>query len=144
MLDDEFLEAYEHGMVVKCGDGVTRRLYPRIFTYTADYPEKCASTQPLPRAFSPNSFCRVLLATVRDLGACPCPRCLTPKAQVPEMGTKTDSARRERLVRLDNTSRRADVALARSFIYEKGRNVDSTAVENMLKAESYVPTTVSF
>lgn len=40
LLDDEFLEAYLHGVVILCGDGITRRLYPRIFTYSADYPEK--------------------------------------------------------------------------------------------------------
>jgi hypothetical protein len=34
------MHAYEHGFVCKCPDGVTRRLYPRIFTYSADYPEK--------------------------------------------------------------------------------------------------------
>jgi hypothetical protein len=28
LLDDDFLEAYQHG------------IYPRIFTYSADYPEK--------------------------------------------------------------------------------------------------------
>ncbi len=40
MLDEEFLEAYEHGIVIHCIDGVWRRIYPRIFTYSADYPEK--------------------------------------------------------------------------------------------------------
>ena len=40
LLDDEFLEAYRHGIVIKCCDGVTRRFYPRMFTYSADYPEK--------------------------------------------------------------------------------------------------------
>lgn len=40
MLSDEFLEAYEHGVVIKCCDGITRRFYPRIFAYSADYPEK--------------------------------------------------------------------------------------------------------
>lgn len=40
ILDDEFLEAYRHGMVVKYCDGVWRRFYPWIFTYSADYKEK--------------------------------------------------------------------------------------------------------
>ena len=40
LLDDEFLEAYEHGLLVQCRDGITRRLYPRIFTYSADHLEK--------------------------------------------------------------------------------------------------------
>jgi hypothetical protein len=40
LLDANFIKAYKHGMVIKCFDGVFRRIYPRIFTYSADYPEK--------------------------------------------------------------------------------------------------------
>jgi len=40
LLDDEFMEAYIHGMLVECVDGTVRRFFPRIFTYSADYPEK--------------------------------------------------------------------------------------------------------
>ena len=40
LLDDQFMHAYEHGIVLKCADGVIRRIYPRFFTYSADYPEK--------------------------------------------------------------------------------------------------------
>ncbi len=40
ILDDDFLKAYKHGIAIKCRDGITRRFYPRIFTYSADYPEK--------------------------------------------------------------------------------------------------------
>lgn len=42
LLDDKFLDAWKHGMIVLCGDGVWRRLYPRILTYSADYPERYA------------------------------------------------------------------------------------------------------
>jgi hypothetical protein len=27
-------------MVIKCVDGIVRRIFPRFFTYSADYPEK--------------------------------------------------------------------------------------------------------
>lgn len=40
LLDDEFLEAYEHGFVFECYDQIVRRFYPRILTYSADYKEK--------------------------------------------------------------------------------------------------------
>ena len=43
ILDNEFLEAYAHGLVIDCCDGIQRRFYPRIFTYSADYPEKYVS-----------------------------------------------------------------------------------------------------
>jgi hypothetical protein len=46
LLDDEFIEAYKHGIVINCCDGITRRFYPRIFTYSADYPEKYVVSQP--------------------------------------------------------------------------------------------------
>jgi hypothetical protein len=40
LLDEELMHAYEHGIVVKCADGITCRIFPRFFTYAADYPEK--------------------------------------------------------------------------------------------------------
>ena len=40
LLGDDFLEAYEHGVVIECCDGIKRRFYLRIFAYSADYPEK--------------------------------------------------------------------------------------------------------
>lgn len=65
LLDDEFMKAYEHGMLVTCGDGVTRRLFPRIFTYSADYPEKYVFHQ---RAGSPSDHS---LITSQDAPDCP-------------------------------------------------------------------------
>ena len=43
LLDEEFMEAYVHGMQVECTDGIVRHFFPRIFTYSADYPEKYKS-----------------------------------------------------------------------------------------------------
>lgn len=40
ILDDEFMDAYKHGIVLPCPDGLSRRFYLRVFTYAADYPEK--------------------------------------------------------------------------------------------------------
>lgn len=40
LLDDEFINAYRDGIVITCYDGKQRRVFPRIFTYSADYPEK--------------------------------------------------------------------------------------------------------
>ena len=41
MIDEDFLHAYEHGIVIECADGIVRRIFPRFFVYSADYPEKC-------------------------------------------------------------------------------------------------------
>ncbi|KAG8794059.1 hypothetical protein FRC12_000655 [Ceratobasidium sp. 428] len=40
LLDDDFITAYRDGIVVECQDHVEGRLFPRIMTYSADYPEK--------------------------------------------------------------------------------------------------------
>ncbi|KAG2744407.1 hypothetical protein P692DRAFT_201656837, partial [Suillus brevipes Sb2] len=72
LLDADFLQAYRHGIVIKCPDGVLRRVFPRIFTYSADYPEK------------------VLIATIKDMGSCPCPRCLIPKSSFDLLGLCRD------------------------------------------------------
>jgi hypothetical protein len=40
ILDDCFIHAYTYGIVINCIDGIKRRIYPRFFTYSADYPEK--------------------------------------------------------------------------------------------------------
>jgi len=47
LLDEEFMEAYVHGTLITCGDGIKRRIFPRIFTYAADYPEKFVIAHPL-------------------------------------------------------------------------------------------------
>jgi len=40
LLSAEFIHAYVHGILVKCFDGIERLIFPRFFTYSADYPEK--------------------------------------------------------------------------------------------------------
>ena len=39
MLDDAFVDAYTHGTLVTCSNGVKHQIFPQIFTYAADYPE---------------------------------------------------------------------------------------------------------
>ncbi|KIK34655.1 hypothetical protein CY34DRAFT_97579 [Suillus luteus UH-Slu-Lm8-n1] len=125
LLDHEFLEAYEHGIIILCCDSIKRRFYPRIFTYSADYPEK------------------VLIATIRQLGGCPCSRCLIPKTRLHHLGMVRDRQQRATLACSD-TSRSPLVATARSLIYEKHYGIDSMAVETILKADSWVPTSNAF
>ena len=40
LLDQEFIDAYANGVLIEFIDGITRRVFPRIVTYSADYPEK--------------------------------------------------------------------------------------------------------
>ncbi|KIK14485.1 hypothetical protein PISMIDRAFT_116981, partial [Pisolithus microcarpus 441] len=46
LLDDNFIAAYKHGIVIICCDGIKQRFYPRIFTYSADYPKKYGLSHP--------------------------------------------------------------------------------------------------
>jgi hypothetical protein len=119
-------------------DGTPRRFYPRIFTYSADYPEKWV-------VFWRSWYLwlivdRVLLATIRDKGHCPCPRCLVLKTDIPKVGQKLDC--RSRLSKA-RTYLRDTIQTARKFIYNLGLNVKGAAVERLLEAQSWVPTFVS-
>jgi hypothetical protein len=40
LLDDKFVNAYIHSILVTCGDGKKQQVFPHFFTYVADYPEK--------------------------------------------------------------------------------------------------------
>ncbi|KAF8156767.1 hypothetical protein B0H34DRAFT_789464 [Crassisporium funariophilum] len=119
LLDDEFLHAYRYGMVIKCADGIERRIYPRIFTYSADYPEK------------------VLLATIWDKGLCPCPRCLIAKSKLDQTSTKRDSQFREKNVRIHLLD---FVRVARDAIYQRAAKISGKVVNRLLKPTSSVPT----
>ncbi|KAJ6599568.1 hypothetical protein B0H10DRAFT_2441233 [Mycena sp. CBHHK59/15] len=123
LLDDEFLHAYKYGIVIKCADGIEHRVYPRLFTYSADYPEK------------------VLLATIKDGGGCPCPRCLVPKSELHLMGYVRDILARVSKARKFLLSA---VRFARHNIYELGYGITSEKVKGLLNATSSVPTMNAF
>jgi hypothetical protein len=40
LIDDDFLDAYENGIRILFADGVTRLVFPRFISYSADYPER--------------------------------------------------------------------------------------------------------
>ena len=142
LLDDEFLEAWEHGIVIMCWDGVRRRFYPRIFAYSADYPEKCVSCPLVLPILIEDTSHRILMASIRNLGTCPCPRCHIPLNQVHNMGKPSDMLRRNSLARVDDNTRRGDINSARRLIYQQNYQVNSAAVERILRPNSLVPTVV--
>jgi hypothetical protein len=141
LLDEKFLQAYEHGMLVKCGDGIIRRVFPRLFTYSADYPERCACNCLFFRILISPTSCRVLLACIRFLAQAPCPACLIQKAHVAAMGSKQDMARRQHF-RVDTSSVRHMISSTRSWIFERGYSTDSKMVGRVLDAMSLLPTQV--
>src|SRR5215472_13469008 len=40
VLDEDFIEAWKHSILIKCCDGISRRFYLCIFSHSGDYPEK--------------------------------------------------------------------------------------------------------
>jgi len=87
-------------------------------------------------------FTRVLLACVRSLGACPCPRCLIRKEEISALGTKDDEQRRANLRTCDHIYQHK-IETARKIIYEKGYVVNAKAVDAVIGEESFTPTKVS-
>ena len=73
---------------------------------------------------------------------CPCPRCLTPKHQIDNMGSNSDMRQRQVSARVDTEERQGKVAAARQIIYQQHYVVDTPQVEALLKSESLVPTKV--
>ncbi|TBU21549.1 hypothetical protein BD311DRAFT_678089 [Dichomitus squalens] len=111
LLDAEFMHAWEHGVLILCGDGITRRVFPRIFMYLADYPEKC------------------LVACLKTLARCACPDCTTDKSNFWKMGTKSDMAARKKNARKDTTIFHDAIARARRWIFEDGMPPDGAHIK---------------
>ena len=87
---------------------------------------------------------RVLVATIRDMGRCPCPRCTVKKEDLHTLGTTSDTNSRVTKLRRDNDTFRAIVEQARDNIYQSGFALHSEpGIEQFLKEESLVPTLVS-
>lgn len=88
-------------------------------------------------------YYRVLLATIRDLGNYPCPRCLVFIKKIPALGTVLDMRARLRQARHDDVHYRSKITQARGLIYKQNYTVNSEYVEDVLKDQSLVPTRVS-
>ncbi|KAI0690727.1 hypothetical protein C8T65DRAFT_587702, partial [Cerioporus squamosus] len=125
LLDPEFREAYKNGIVLECGDGVRRRLFPRFFTYSADYPEKA------------------LIAALKPLANCLCPRCLVKKDEVCEAGTAADCDRRVAERRVDSTAVHSKIRRARKLVFQ-GRSLNSARVKELLEPQSLNPIRSAF
>ncbi|TEB22930.1 hypothetical protein FA13DRAFT_1590392, partial [Coprinellus micaceus] len=118
MLDDELVDAMKNGLVLLCPDGRRRCFYPRVFTYSADYPEK------------------TLIAGLRNNGGCPCHRCLVDKGDLGKLGAPTDNERDDQIRREDDQKELVD--LARDEI-SSGFAVNGDRIDLHLKEKSLVP-----
>lgn len=78
---------------------------------------------------------RALIATIKDMGLCPCPRCLTPKGLFNCLGLVRDMKSRMNTLRVYAV---ANVIKAREFIFTLGNTVDGAKVEDALGEGSWV------
>ena len=83
-----------------------------------------------------------MIATIRDYGLYPCPRCLIPKEDIFKIGREEDQCIREELRRVDTDEWQSQVTQARKNLYEKGYALTSEHVDGILKESSLVPTKV--
>ena len=143
LLDDEFMDAYQNGVLIVFPDGISRHVFPRLSIYSADYPEKYVYSSQRYHWHNSNLFDRVLLACIKYLGKHPCPRCLVEKSHIRELGSKVDLRRRGNLVRIDDGPRQFDVETARKLIYTQGVRINSKRIGAILDPKSLVPTRVS-
>ena len=140
LLDDEFLEAYQNGIVLQCHDGMLRQIFPCIFTYSADYPEKYSNPPSACTLSLTSPHGRVLLATIQDKGLCPCPLCLIPKSEYACIGLVSNMSARLAKVRKYFSNR---IRAAHDAIYKQGSPIKGTTPEHYLKPFSLVPTFIS-
>jgi len=82
---------------------------------------------------------RVLLATIRDKGLAPCPRCLVRKSELDKLGLVRDMTIRVKQFRQYMANK---VEAARRAIYDFAKPITGVAVEGHLKEFSGVPTKV--
>ena len=88
-----------------------------------------------------NNF-RTLLACIKFLAQCPCPRCLIQKDKIGELGTTADRRRRENYPRQDNNSLWANIQMVRDWLYVKGMNITSVFIKCILGPNSLTATAV--
>lgn len=123
------IHAYEHG-VIQCADGILRGLFPRFFTYSANYSEKwvviCSDKRWCLRC-PITGFFWLRSNTWRHAHA----RCFIQKDQVHLVGAKLHSKRPEN-TREDTVQRQDKVELTCKWIYEHGVGVNGTYVERVL------------
>ena len=87
---------------------------------------------------------RVLLATIRDKGFCPCPQCCISKSDIWKLRTAMDVGQWQTLAHHNNDEWWRKVTIAREIIYDKKFAIDNGNVEMLLKPQSLVPTLVSW
>jgi len=87
-------------------------------------------------------FFRILISCIKFLAKCMCPRCLSLKSNITQVGSKMDMRNRVKLERVDTEARCYDIEVARKMLFKKGINISSIKIDRVLGPTSAVPTCV--
>jgi len=83
------------------------------------------------------------MATIRNLGQCLCPWCTTPFSSVHLVDMQSDQQARTSLACINGPECQFWVSTTWEAIYQDNYDINSAAVEHMLKPQSLVPSSVS-
>ncbi|KAF8675505.1 hypothetical protein AX14_005100, partial [Amanita brunnescens Koide BX004] len=118
ILHNDFMHAYVHGFHHIFPDRIRQLLFPPLFTYATDYPEK------------------VLLACIRYLAKCPCPQCYVLKDNISDMGRKRDMHNRSLRTCIDDQMSQCEITSARNAVFEAGMSFNCQFIENTIGKKS--------
>ncbi|KAF6742404.1 hypothetical protein DFP72DRAFT_1081941 [Ephemerocybe angulata] len=118
LLDQELRDAMRDGIVLTCPDGVDRCFYPRILTYSADYPEK------------------VIVSGLRKYGIAPCHRCTVSHWDLSNLNAPIDT---ERKSAQRSEVEQTELMLASRGVIRSGFAVGGKPVNKPLNAISIHP-----
>ena len=83
----------------------------------------------------------MLVAALKPLATCLCPRCLVEKNEVHKAGTPEDDEHRMNTSRVDSAVVHGKIRRARKLIFQ-GRSINSRRVKDLLNAQSLNPVQV--
>ena len=138
LLDKQLVDAMKDGLVMGGPDGERHCFYPRVFTYSADYPERCGKSGSA-RQLILTSLGRILIAGIRNYGGRPCHRCLTKDSELGDLGSPIDAKRRSD-TRCE--ANQAQLVKKAHHLILRGTAVTGKKVEALMKEESLVPVQV--
>lgn len=140
LLGREFVDAMKYGIILPCPDGENRCFFPRIFSYSADYPEKQVISLQCTRIVL-TKLHRALISGLRNNGTAPCHRCLIEKDEIFKLGAPSDTERtKSERCPADQKKR----VIAAQKVIQLGYAVDNkNHIESKLQPHGLVPVEVS-
>lgn len=82
---------------------------------------------------------RMLLACLRFLAECPCPRCYVKKKDIHLLGSARDMRQRSTNIRVDTEAIQFDIARTRSWIFQDGLSAGNKRIKDILGGRSLLP-----